>query len=181
MATLYTIGHSTRTLAELVAALAASDVELLVDIRSIRRSRTNPQFNETKLARALPARGIGYRAMPGLGGRRPRSKTTPPERNAGWRVAAFHNYADYAETADFAAAFAELATLAETNRCSIMCAEAVWWRCHRRIVADYAILAGLRVEHIFTPTKRERATRTPFAKLDRKTRTLRYPALDAAR
>ncbi|HEY4059141.1 MAG TPA: DUF488 domain-containing protein [Kofleriaceae bacterium] len=174
--TLYTIGHSTRSLAELVEALTAQDVETLVDIRSIRRSRTNPQFNETKLVRALPARGIAYRAMDGLGGRRSRSKIVPPERNNGWRVAAFHNYADYAETPEFAEAFAELAALAKRSTCAIMCAEAVWWRCHRRIVADYAIKAGMRVEHIFTPTKSERATRTPFSKVDRKTHTLRYPA-----
>jgi uncharacterized protein (DUF488 family) len=124
----------------------------------------------------LPRAGIRYVLLHGLGGRRGRSKTADPARNAGWRVAAFHNYADYAETPEFGEALDELLALARTQTCAIMCAEAVWWRCHRRIVADYALTRGARVFHIFTPTKAERATRTPFAKLDRKTKTLRYPA-----
>ncbi|HEY4240395.1 MAG TPA: DUF488 domain-containing protein [Kofleriaceae bacterium] len=173
---LYTIGHSTRTFAELVEALRAWDVATLVDIRSITRSRTNPQFNRIALARKLPRAGLAYVALSGLGGRRPRSKTADPDRNAGWRVAAFHNYADYAETPEFQVALAELLGLAAASTCAIMCAEAVWWRCHRRIVADYALVRGARVDHIFTPAKAERASRTPFAKLVRKTRTLRYPA-----
>lgn len=175
MATLFTIGHSTRSRAELVEVLRACGVEVLVDIRSIRRSRTNPQFNEAAMARALPAHGVAYQAMPALGGRRPRQKTAPPERNAGWRVAAFHHYADYAETDAFQAGLAALVALARRSPCAIMCAEAVWWRCHRRIVADYAIRAGLRVEHIFTASKRERAQRTPFSRVDRRTGTLVYP------
>nr|HEX4319237.1 DUF488 domain-containing protein [Kofleriaceae bacterium] len=173
---LFTIGHSTRTLAELVDVLRAHGVDTLVDIRSIRRSRTNPQFDATRLVTALPERGIAYRELPALGGRKSRSKTAPPERNAGWRVAAFHHYADYAETAEFAAGMRALGKLAARHTCAVMCAEAVWWRCHRRIVADYALRAGLRVRHIFTATKAERATRTPFARVDRRTKTLRYPA-----
>jgi uncharacterized protein (DUF488 family) len=165
--------------------LRAWDVATLVDIRSITRSRTNPQFNRASLARRLPRANIAYTALGGLGGRRSRSKTAPPERNAGWRVAAFHNYADYAETAEFAAALADLLALARDTTCAIMCAEAVWWRCHRRIVADYALVRGAKVLHLFTPAKAEPATRTPFGKVDRKTKTLRYPpprpALAAAR
>jgi uncharacterized protein (DUF488 family) len=172
---LYTIGHSTRSYDELVEALRAWDVTTLVDIRTITRSRANPQFDRVRLARRLPRAAIDYVVLPGLGGRRPRSKTAEPARNAGWRVAAFHNYADYAETQPFADALAELLALAESSTCAMMCAEAVWWRCHRRIVADYALTRGVRVSHIFTPTKAGRATRTPFAKLDRKTKTLRYP------
>src|SRR6185312_12442210 len=106
--TLYTIGHSTRSFDELVLALRAHGVETLVDIRSITRSRTNPQFNRDRLVRRLPRRGLQYAWMRDLGGRRPRSKTADPARNAGWRVAAFHNYADYAETPEFGAALAEL-------------------------------------------------------------------------
>jgi uncharacterized protein (DUF488 family) len=173
---IYTIGHSTRTYDELVEVLRTWKVTALVDIRSITRSRTNPQFNATVLVRKLPRARIRYLTLPGLGGRRPRSKTADPERNGGWRVAAFHNYADYAETPEFAAALDELLALAAREICAIMCAEAVWWRCHRRIVADYALLRGEKVFHLFTPTKAERASRTPFAKLDRRTRTLRYPA-----
>jgi uncharacterized protein (DUF488 family) len=171
---LYTIGHSTRSYGELVAALQAWGVERLIDIRSITRSRTNPQFDRARLARRLPRDGIAYEVMPDLGGRRGRSKTADPDRNAGWRVAAFHNYADYAETAPFQAAMGELVVRARAETCAIMCAEAVWWRCHRRIVADYALARGLRVRHILSPTKADRATRTPFAKVDRRTRTLRY-------
>lgn len=173
---LYTIGHSTRSFDELVEALRAWEVTTLVDIRTVTRSRANPQFDRARLVRRLPRAGIDYVTLPGLGGRRPRAKTADPARNAGWRVAAFHNYADYAETPEFAGALAELFGLAKKSTCAIMCAEALWWRCHRRIVADYALLRGARILHIFTPTKVERATRTPFAKLDRRTKTLRYPA-----
>jgi len=170
---LYTIGHSTRTYDELVAGLRAWEVTTLVDIRTIPRSGTNPQFDRTRLVRRLPRAGISYLFMPELGGRRPRSKTADPARNAGWRVQSFHNYADYAETAPFGDALVSLLSLAGT--CAIMCSEAVWWRCHRRIVTDYAITRGTSVKHIFTPTKATRATRTPFAKVDRRTKTLRYP------
>ncbi len=174
--TLYTIGHSTRTTRELIEALRAFAIDTLVDIRSITRSRTNPQFNRDRLPRALRRAGIGYAWLRDLGGRRPRSKTADPARNAGWRVAAFHHYADYAETPAFAAALDELLARAAHETCAIMCAEAVWWRCHRRIVADYAMSRGVRVVHVFSATKAERATRTPFAKVDRRSRTLRYPA-----
>jgi uncharacterized protein (DUF488 family) len=173
---IYTIGHSTRTYDELVEVLRAWEVTALVDIRSITRSRTNPQFNATTLTRRLPRARIRYLTLPGLGGRRPRSKTADPVRNGGWRIAAFHNYADHAETPEFAAALAELLALAARETSAIMCAEAVWWRCHRRIVADYALLRREKVSHLFTATKAERATRTPFAKVDRRTKTLRYPA-----
>jgi uncharacterized protein (DUF488 family) len=179
---LYSIGHSTRSYDELVDALRAWGVTTLVDIRSITRSRANPQFDRARLARRLPRAGIAYVTLPGLGGRRPRSKTADPARNAGWRVAAFHHYADYAETPAFADALASLLALARSSTCAMMCAEAVWWRCHRRIVADYAMLRGVPVSHIFTSAKVERAVRTPFARLDRKTRTLRYaPAATASR
>ena len=173
---LYTIGHSTRTYDELVAALQAWGVTTLVDIRQFTRSFANPQFNEKPLRRRLARDGIAYVAMPDLGGRRGKSKTSEPTRNARWRVAAFKNYADYAETPPFAAALTTLLAMAAESTCAIMCAEAVWWRCHRRIVADYAITRGMRVMHIFSPTEAERASRTPFARLDRRTKTLRYPS-----
>jgi uncharacterized protein (DUF488 family) len=172
---LYTIGHSTRTYAELVEVLRAWDVTRLIDIRTITRSRTNPQFDEPRLTRQLPAKHIAYEVMLDLGGRRPRSKTADPVRNGGWRVQSFHNYADYAETAPFTRALARLLAKSAKETCAVMCAEAVWWRCHRRIVADYALARGAKVSHIFTADKVDRATRTPFGKLDRKTKTLRYP------
>ncbi|MEO8876478.1 MAG: DUF488 domain-containing protein [Polyangiaceae bacterium] len=172
---LYTIGHSTRTFDELVEVLKAWDVTRLIDIRTFTRSRTNPQFNAAALARRLPKHSIAYEVMAELGGRRPKSKSVAPERNAGWRVQSFHNYADYAESSDFACGLTRLLERTAGETCAIMCAEAVWWRCHRRIVTDYALTRGVKVQHLFTTTKAERATRTPFAKLDRKHKTLRYP------
>ena len=178
---LYTIGHSNRTYAELVAALRAHGVETLVDIRHFTRSRANPQFNATTLGKKLARDRITYVTLPELGGRRGKSQLVEPARNAGWQHPAFKNYADYAETPEFQAGLARLLALAADSPTAIMCAEVLWWRCHRRIVTDYALARGLAVFHIFTPTKLERAKRTPFAKLDRRTRTLRYPAITAPR
>jgi uncharacterized protein (DUF488 family) len=172
---LYTIGHSTRTFEELVEVLRAWGVTTLVDIRTITRSRANPQFNAASLRRRLPRKGITYVMLPELGGRRGRSREVAPERNAGWEHPSFKNYADYAESPAFAAGLDKLLALARRGTCAIMCAEAVWWRCHRRIVADYAITRRVPVFHIFTATKAERARRTRFAKVDRRTHTLRYP------
>jgi uncharacterized protein (DUF488 family) len=174
MGRLYTIGHSTRTGEELVAALKAWEVATLVDVRQFTRSRANPQFDAGPLRRRLARAGMAYVALPELGGRRTRSKEADPERNAGWSNAAFKNYADYAETTAFTEGLAALLERAERETCAIMCAEAVWWRCHRRIIADYAITRRVPVFHIFTPARADRATRTPFAKFDRRTRTLRY-------
>jgi uncharacterized protein (DUF488 family) len=172
---LYTIGHSTRTTPELIAALHAWGVEVLADIRHFTRSRANPQFNEEVLVDDLADAGVAYVALPDLGGRRGRSRTIDPARNAGWQVAAFKNYADYAETSSFRDAFADLLELARATTVAIMCAEAVWWRCHRRIVADHVLARGIAVFHIFTPTKAEPATLTPFARVDRRRATVRYP------
>ena len=176
---LYTIGHSNRTFVELVAALVAHEVTTLVDIRHFTRSRANPQFNAAALRRKFPRRDIAYVAIAALGGRRGRSADAEPTRNAGWENRSFKNYADYAETPAFADGLADLLARAATETVAIMCAEAVWWRCHRRIVADYAITRRVPVFHIFTATKAVRAVRTPFARFDRRTRTLRYPPVDA--
>jgi uncharacterized protein (DUF488 family) len=174
---LYTIGHSTRSVAELVAALNAWGITTLVDIRHFTRSRANPQFNAKRLAPRLARAGITYLELPALGGRRGRSPTAVASRNAGWQHPAFKNYADYAETPGFAEGLARLLAVATTTTCAVMCAEALWWRCHRRIVADYAITRGMRVYHVFTASKADRATRTPFARVDRAHKTLRYPAV----
>jgi uncharacterized protein (DUF488 family) len=173
---LYTIGHSNQTFDGLASALEAWRVETLIDIRHFTRSRANPQFNASSLRRRLPSRGIEYVAMSALGGRRGRAKDVDPSRNAGWHNASFKNYADYAESDAFQVALDSLLKRAARETCAIMCAEAVWWRCHRRIVADYAITRRVPVAHIFTASKAVRATRTPFVRYDRKTRTLRYPA-----
>jgi uncharacterized protein (DUF488 family) len=172
---IFTIGHSTRTLAEFVALLRQVDVTLLVDVRSIPRSRTNPQFNADALPESLADAGIGYQQLSTLGGRRHRRKDAAQSHNEYWRVAAFRNYADYAETAPFRAGLAALRELATGDRCAVMCAEAVWWRCHRRIIADYLLSAGVRVEHIMGAGKVVPATLTPGAQVQADG-TLWYPA-----
>lgn len=173
--TLYTIGHSTRTAEELIEILHAWKVRRLVDIRTIPRSRTNPAFNSDVLPDTLRAAKIAYTALPALGGRRPKSKTVPADVNAGWRVRAFHNYADYALTGSFAIGLRELLDLAAHEPCAMMCAEAVWWRCHRRIVADYALARGVRVMHLFSVEKAEPASLTPFAHVG-DDGSVRYPS-----
>lgn len=172
--TIFTIGHSTRTIAELVGLLRQVEVDMLVDVRSIPRSRAMPQFNIDTLPAALAAEGIGYRHLIALGGRRHHPKGAPPSTNTFWREMAFRNYADYAMSAEFRVGLDELLALARAYRCAIMCAEAVWWRCHRRIIADYLLARGVPVEHIMGPGKVTPATLTPGARvLD--DGTLRYP------
>lgn len=147
--TIFTIGHSTRTLAEFMSLLEEVQVDLVVDVRSIPRSRTNPQFNLDVLPEALAAAGIGYRHLLALGGRRHRAKSVMPSSNTLWRNSSFQNYADYAATNAFRDGLKELAALARHKRCIIMCAEAVWWRCHRRIIADVAVAKhGVSVAHL---------------------------------
>jgi len=171
----YTVGHSTRSAQELIALLREASVDLLVDVRTVPRSRFNPQFNTDIFPETLAAAGIGYRHMPALGGLRHRPKGAPPSPNGGWRNEAFQAYADYAMTAPFRAALAELCVLAMAHVCAIMCAEAVWWRCHRRIITDYLLNDGVAVRHIMAPGKIEPATPTPGA-APRPDGTLVYPA-----
>jgi uncharacterized protein (DUF488 family) len=173
--TIFTIGHSTRALAEFVALLKQVDVTLLVDVRSIPRSRTTPQFNRDTLPGSLADDGIGYRHLPALGGRRHHRKSDPPSLNAYWHVLAFRNYADHAETAEFRAGLEALRAFARDDRCAIMCAEAVWWRCHRRIITDYLLAGGARVEHIMGPGQVIPATLTPGSHVAAGG-TVRYPA-----
>jgi uncharacterized protein (DUF488 family) len=177
--TVFTIGHSTRSFDELVEVLAAHGVAQLVDIRSIRRSRTNPQFNEATLPRRLQRRGIRYVALPALGGRRPKAPERPRKSNAAWQHSAFRNYADYALTAPFRAGIAELLALAREAPSAIMCSEAPWWRCHRRIVADHLLARGVPVVHLMTRTRGEPATPTPFAVIGRG--TVHYPTASRGR
>jgi uncharacterized protein (DUF488 family) len=160
---IYTIGHSTRTLPGFVALLQQVGVTLLVDVRSIPRSRATPQFNADTLPAALMAHGIGYRHLAALGGRRHHPRGAPPSHNNYWRVTAFRNYADYAATAEFRAGLDELTTLARTACCAIMCAEAVWWRCHRRIITDWLLAGGTSVDHIMGEGVVTPATLTPGA------------------
>jgi uncharacterized protein (DUF488 family) len=173
--TVFTIGHSTRSFDELVEVLQAHRIRVLADIRTMRRSRTNPQFNEETFGPALAAAGIRYVAMPALGGLRGKTKREGTSPNDGWEVAAFRNYADYAETSAFDDGLRALMSIASAERTAIMCAEAVWWRCHRRIVADHLLARGVRVVHLFTKTHEEEATLTPFAVVGPRGR-VRYPA-----
>src|SRR3954470_20081592 len=134
----FTIGHSTRTLAEFVALLEPNDVRRVIDVRTVPRSRTNPQYNAEALPASLAERGIAYEHIAALGGLRGRKVDVRPEANGYWENQSFHNYADYAMTSpDFSKALAGLIERGRGERCAIMCAEAVWWRCHRRIISDY--------------------------------------------
>jgi uncharacterized protein (DUF488 family) len=159
----YTIGHSTRSVAELAALLGEAGADLLADVRTVPRSRTNPQFNADTLPGTLARYGLGYRHLRQLGGLRGRRKDAPPSPNSYWENDSFRNYADYAATPEFRAGLAELCALGRVHVCAIMCAEAVWWRCHRRIIADYLLAAGEPVFHIMGPGKIEPAHMTPAA------------------
>lgn len=149
-------------------------VQLLVDVRKIPKSRTNPQFNLDTLAASLSPWQIGHHYIPELGGRRNRSFDVAPAVNDFWRNRSFHNYADYALSDDFAAGFAELTEFARQRPTAIMCSEAVWWRCHRRIIADYLISQDWRVFHLMGKGRVERAKMTPAATRDGE--RLIYPA-----
>ncbi len=163
----HTIGHSTRTTGELIALLREAGVDMVADVRRFPRSRTNPQFNVEALGPALLREGIGYRHLAALGGRRSAAGAKTPSRNTLWREAAFRAYSDYAETREFRAALEALAELSGEHSVVIMCAEAVWWRCHRRIVADYLIARGVEVRHILAPGKIEPAKLTPGAVVEK--------------
>jgi uncharacterized protein (DUF488 family) len=144
----FTIGHSTRSVSEFVDMLTPVKIRLVVDVRAIPRSRTNPQYNGDVLPETLSQFQIKYEHIAALGGLRGTRQDIPPDVNSFWQNQRFHNYADYALTEVFHSALATLRTLGREHNCAIMCAEAVWWRCHRRIVADYLIAAGEAVFHI---------------------------------
>jgi hypothetical protein len=173
--TFFTIGHSTRTIVEFVDLLRESGVDLVIDVRSMPRSRTNPQFNQETLSETLEPWQIGYQHIAELGGLRGKSRGTESSPNTYWRVRSFRNYADYALTAPFAAGLARLQERGGQQRCVIMCAEAVWWRCHRRIIADYLLAAGEQVKHILGKSHVDVASLTPGAVV-RNDGTVVYPA-----
>ena len=146
MATLYTIGHSTRTLEELIAALQGHSIQTLVDIRSFPMSRRLPHFNRESLEKSLPEAGVKYVWMKELGGRRKKIRDDSP--NVALRSPSFRNYADYMLTAEFQCAIAELIRMAEHSRTAYMCAERVYFRCHRLLVSDWLVAHGHEVLHI---------------------------------
>ncbi len=174
----FTIGHSTRSVAKLAELLRQSQVEQLVDVRTIPRSRTNPQFNADVLPDALAPFQIGYEHIAALGGLRGKRKAAGPSPNTFWRVKSFQNYADYALTAGFGSGLARLKAIGQEHRCAIMCAEAVWWRCHRRIIADYLLAGGADVFHIMGPGHVDAATLTPGAVV-RARDAIVYPGAEA--
>lgn len=171
----YTIGHGTRPIAEFVDLLRGVAVTLLVDVRTVPRSRTNPQYNQDALPMSLEPFAIGYEHLAALGGLRGRTREVAPELNAFWENGSFHNYADYAMGERFHAGLDHLRELGARRRCAIMCAETVWWRCHRRIITDYLLAAGESVFHILAPGKIEAATINEAAR-PQGANVLTYPA-----
>jgi uncharacterized protein (DUF488 family) len=141
----WTIGHSTHPLEEFLALLGSYDIEAVADVRSYPGSRRWPHFGKDSLAAALASRGLGYLWLPELGGRR---RPRPDSPNTAWRSAAFRGYADYMATEPFANGLVALMSLALGLRTAIMCAEAVWWRCHRGLIADVLRWLGFEVCHI---------------------------------
>src|ERR1039458_1972697 len=157
-----TIGHSTRTLEEFIGLLQVHGVTCVVDVRTVPRSRFNPQFNKASLPRSLAKVGLGYVHLPGLGGLRHAHADSV---NLGWRNASFRGFADYMQTPEFEQSLQELVRLATRERLALMCAEAVPWRCHRSLIADALLVRGIRTEDIMSPTRRQIHTLTPFAKV----------------
>jgi len=157
-----TVGHSTRPIEEFLHLLDAHGVKRLVDVRTVPRSRHNPQFNKDSLPEALRRVGISYIHMPSLGGlRRPHKDSI----NLGWRNAGFRGFADHMQTAEFKQALQDLIAMAEKERVAIMCAEAVPWRCHRSLIADALLAHDVRVEEISSLTRAQPHKLTPFARV----------------
>jgi uncharacterized protein (DUF488 family) len=168
---IFTVGHSTRDLHAFIDLLNAHSITHIIDVRTVPRSRHNPQFNGNTLAQALKSGGIGYAHAPGLGGFR---RSTAQSQNKAWRNASFRGYADYMQTPAFAEELDRLIGRASTARLALMCAEAVPWRCHRSLIADALTVRGFRVEEIITASRTKTHTLTPFAQVEGK--TLTYPA-----
>ena len=168
--TIFTVGHSTRTQEEFIALLRAYGIECLVDIRTVPRSRHNPQFNADALHEALNRHGIEYVALPRLGGLRKAQKDSP---NTGWRNASFRGYADYMQSDEFARGLAHLVAISRQRRAAIMCAEAVPWRCHRSLVADALIIRDIPVVEILSETDYRPHKLTNFARVEGT--SIRYP------
>jgi uncharacterized protein (DUF488 family) len=156
MITIWTIGHSTRTAEKFSEILLAHEIKVLVDVRSFPGSRRLPQFNKAELAESLSSMGIEYRHEPRLGGRR---KPRADSHNTAWKNASFRAYADHMESEEFQRGVEELLEIAASERTTVMCAEAVWWRCHRSLIADYLKAEGHTVLHI---TDQSRTEEHPF-------------------
>jgi len=169
-----TVGHSNRPIEEFIDLLRRNAVEHVIDVRTVPRSRHNPQYGQDMLPPSLQSNAIAYSHLPGLGGLR---KPRPDSSNLGWRNLSFRGYADYMQTSAFADNIDVVVKLAEARRCTLMCAEAVPWRCHRSMIADALLIRGLRVEDIIGPGGRRPHVLTAFAQVSG-TR-IHYPASDA--
>ena len=163
MKKIYTIGHSTRGIAEFIGLLKAFDVDCLADIRTVPGSRHNPQFNQQALMASLRENGIAYRHLKALGGLRKAAKESV---NPGWRNKSFRNFADYMQTPEFEAGLIELIGISREKTVALMCAEALPWRCHRCLVADALLARGIAAHHIMGPGKENPHSLTPFARVD---------------
>ena len=170
--TLFTVGHSTRPIDEFLALLAAHGIERLVDVRRFPGSRRHPQFGQDALAAALGSAGIGYTHEVELGGRRETAAADSP--NRAWRNASFRAYADHTASPEFQAALDRVLTAAAERPTTVMCAEAVPWRCHRQLIADAAVARGWRVLHILSPQRADPHALNPEARV-RPDRTVVYP------
>jgi len=160
---IWTIGHSTRTIDELISLLKANEIKVLADVRAWPGSKRYPQFNKEALAESLSTHGIRYEHFPELGGKR---KTKSDSRNTAWRNASFRGYADYMETEQFQRGIERLLDLSRSDgSTAIMCAEAVWWRCHRSLIADYLKARGVEVLHVLGANKVEPHPYTPAARI----------------
>jgi uncharacterized protein (DUF488 family) len=174
--TVYTIGHSTHTLDEFLGILRANGIEYLVDVRTIPKSRHNPQFNSEALAVGLREAGIGYEHMPGLGGLRHAKKDSV---NTGWENASFRGFADYMQTGEFESSLQQLMERAREGTSAIMCAEAVPWRCHRSLIGDALLVRGITVLDIMSRTSVKEHSLTPWARTNGDNITYPGPQLEA--
>ena len=171
----HTIGHSNRALEDFVELLRIAQITAVADIRTVPKSRTNPQYNKDALPESLAAFQVAYEHIAELGGLRGKAKTVPPELNGFWENQSFHNYADYALSEPFRSGLHRLIALGRERRCVMMCSEAVWWRCHRRIVADHLIAHGESVFHLMGRDKIEPARLTEGARIQA-SGAVTYPA-----
>jgi uncharacterized protein (DUF488 family) len=167
-----TVGHSTRPIEQFVGLLQAHGVTRVVDVRTVPKSRRNPQFGQDALPGSLQNAGIGYTHMPALGGLR---RARPDSPNAGWRNPSFRGYADYMQTPQFAQAVGQVIELAQKERIALMCAEAVPWRCHRSLIADALLVRGVAADDIASATRLAPHQLTPFARV--RGTEITYPAL----
>ncbi len=170
---IFTIGHSNHPLEKFVEMLLSRKIELVADVRTVPKSRYNPQFNSDSLPASLREQGIGYRHLPALGGLRHAKKDSL---NRGWENASFRGFADYMQTEEFGKGVAELIVLAGKKKVAVMCAESVPWRCHRSLISDALLVRGVTVMHIMSRTSAKEHALTPFAKVDGTNIT--YPAAE---